>query len=102
MATQAHPRDELMHVGAGSGLGLIQLAAIIPGLIPTLGLLGVVMAVALLPTLVLGLAASLVAAPPFCVWLLAARGRRRRAAQLDEPSPRLDATATTFAGHSID
>ena len=100
MATQTHPHDELMHVGAGSGLGLIQLAAIIPGLIPTLGLLGVVMVVALLPLLVLGLAAVLAAAPPFGLWLLATRGRRRRRARPVEISARVG--ATTFAGCSLD
>jgi hypothetical protein len=75
---ETHRSDELLHLGAGSGLFLVQLSVIIPGLLPTLGLLGVITVVALLPMLVVGLAASLVLAPPLGLWRLATRGRRRR------------------------
>jgi hypothetical protein len=57
---------------------IVQLSAIIPGLLPTLALLGLITAVAVLPALVLGLVLTLLLAPPYGVWRLATRGRRRR------------------------
>ncbi len=73
--------DDLLGAGAGSGLILVQLSAIIPGLLPTLGLLGLITAVAVLPALLIGLALTLLLAPPYGVWRLATRGRRRRRAE---------------------
>ena len=65
----------LIHAGAGTGLALVQLSVIIPGLLPTLALLVVFTVPLVLPILVLGLAAALLAAPPYLVWRLATRGR---------------------------
>jgi hypothetical protein len=66
----------LMHVGSGTGLGLVQLSVLFPGLLPTLALLAVFTVVIVLPILVLALAVALVGAPPYLVWRLATRGRR--------------------------
>jgi len=67
----------LLHAGAGTGLFLVQLSVIIPGLLPILALTVVFTAVLVLPVVVLGLAAALVAAPPYGLWRLATRGGRR-------------------------
>ncbi len=80
------PREQpsyegLMNAGGGSALLLVQLSAMIPGLIPALALGGVITLVLLLPALVLGLAGALLALPPYAIWRLATRGRRRRRAQ---------------------
>ena|SRR5438046_2784156 len=71
----------LMHAGAGTGLFLVQLSALVPGLLPFIGLLAVFTAVLLLPLLVLGLAAAILAAPPAGAWLLVKRARGRRRPQ---------------------
>lgn len=76
MATETKTYTGLMHAGAGTGLVLVQLSAIIPGLLPTLALLGVFTAVLVLPVLALGLVAVLVTAPPYALWRLATRRRR--------------------------
>ena len=65
-----------MHAGSGTGLGLVQLSVLIPGLLPTVALTAVFIAGIVLPLLALGLAVALVAAPPYLVWRLATRGRR--------------------------
>jgi hypothetical protein len=75
MATRTSTYEGLGHAGAGTGLLLVQLSAIIPGLLPTLALLAVISAIALVPLLALGLGAALVAGPPYAAWRLAARGR---------------------------
>jgi hypothetical protein len=75
-----HSHDGLLHVGAGTGLFGLQLATLIPGLLPTVALA----AVFVLPLLALGLAAALVAAPPLGVWWACARLLRgRRPARSD-------------------
>lgn len=78
---------------AGSGIVLVQAAALIPGLIPVLALaLVLVLPVALLaalPVVALGIAAGVVAGIPFGIWRLGSwvGGRLRNAA------------APTAAGH---
>ncbi len=66
-----------IHAGAGTALLLTQLSALIPGLLPTLALVGLVAALLVLPALVLGLAAALVLGPPVLAWRLITRARRR-------------------------
>jgi len=56
----------LMHAGAGTGLFLVQLSVIIPGLLPILAL----------PVVALGLVAALLTAPPYALWRLATRSSR--------------------------
>jgi hypothetical protein len=77
MANETKSYTGLMHAGAGSGLALVQLSALLPGLLPTLALLGVFTAVVVLPLLALALAAALLAAPPLGLWLLVSRALRR-------------------------
>ncbi len=78
MAGDGESYDGLMHAGAGTGLVLVQLAVIIPGLFPALALAGLIAAVVVLPVLVLGLAVTLLALPPYGLWRVATRGRRGR------------------------
>jgi hypothetical protein len=66
----------LIHAGSGTGLGLVQLSVLIPGLLPTVALTAVFTVVILLPLLVLGLAVALVGAPPYLVWRVITRHRR--------------------------
>jgi hypothetical protein len=70
----------LMHAGAGTGLALVQLSVIIPGLLPILALTAVFTLPIVLPIVALGLVAALLAAPPYAVWRLATRRSRRHAA----------------------
>jgi uncharacterized membrane-anchored protein len=63
----------LMHAGAGSGLALVQVSALIPGLLPFIALAAVFALPLLLPVLVLGI----LAAPPAGVWWLVKRIRAR-------------------------
>ena len=66
----------LMHAGAGSGLFLIQLSAIAPGLLATLALVAAFLAVIAVPLVALGLVVAIVAGPPYLVWrLVRAAGR---------------------------
>ena len=76
MTTETKTYNGLLHAGAGTGLGLVQLSVLFPGLLPTLALLGFFTAVMVLPLLALGLVAAVLAAPPYVVWRLATRGRR--------------------------
>jgi hypothetical protein len=94
MAAERESYAGLMHAGAGTGLILVQLSALIPGLPPSLALAGLIAAVVLVPLVVVGLAAGLLAAPLYALWRLGTRGRRRssssqRAAAL---SHRVDST----------
>ena len=75
MTPQTNSYSGLMHAGAGAGLSLVQLSAIIPGLLPFVGLLAVFVVVLVLPLLVLGVAAAILAAPPVGVWLVVRRVR---------------------------
>jgi hypothetical protein len=81
-----------MHAGAGTGLALVQLSALTPGLLPTLALLAVLTAVVVLPLVALTLVVGVVAIPPLGVWLLARRIRAGRV-QLRRRSPAPHATA---------
>ena len=58
----------MMHAGGGAGLFLIQLSAIVPGLLPTVALLGAFLAVIAVPLLALGLVAAIIAAPLYAIW----------------------------------
>jgi len=78
MARDSDTYQGLMHAGAGTSQLLVQLSVLIPGLLPTLALVGVITAVVVLPLVLIGLAATLVIAPPFGLWRLATRSRRRR------------------------
>ena len=55
--------DHFIHAGTGTGLVLLNLGGLIPGLFPFLALTAVVTLVLLTPSVVLGLAAVLLAAP---------------------------------------
>jgi hypothetical protein len=60
----------------GSGVFLVQILALVPGLFPFVGLVGVVLFVLALPLLALGLAATIVLAPFYLAFrLIARRGR---------------------------
>ena len=87
MARETDTYQGFMHAGAGTGQILILLSALIPGLVPALALLGVIAAVVIVPIVVLGLAATLAIAPPFGLWRLATRGRRRR--RREQRAPRV-------------
>jgi hypothetical protein len=67
----------VMHAGGGAGLFLIQLSAIVPGLLPTVALLAAFLAVLAVPLLALGLVVAVVAAPPYLIWRTA-RGALHR------------------------
>ena len=77
MATTTTSYTGLMHAGAGTGLALIQLSAIIPGFLAGVILTIALVAVVALPVLALGLAAAVVAAPPYALWRLVTRRRHR-------------------------
>jgi hypothetical protein len=57
------------------------LAVILPGLLPFIALTVVFTVPLVLPFLALGVVIALLAAPPYIVWRLATRGRRRRLAK---------------------
>jgi hypothetical protein len=76
MTGESGSYNGLMHVGAGTGLFLVQLGAVIPGLLPVVILVVGIGAILLLPLIALGLVAGVLAAPPAAVWLLL---RRRKA-----------------------
>jgi hypothetical protein len=78
MATENESYEGLLHAGAGTGLFLVQLSVIVPGLLPTLGLLGVITVLVLVPLLALGLLAGVLIAPVLAAWLLLSRIRERR------------------------
>ena len=68
-----------LHAGAGSAMLLVQLAVLLPGLLPLIALTVFFGAIVVLPLAVLGLAGALLAAPPYVVWRVARRLRRRNA-----------------------
>jgi hypothetical protein len=76
--SEATTHTGLIHAGTGAGLAVVQLSAIIPGLLPTLALLAVFTAVLVLPMLALALVAAVLGAPPLVLWRLVTRRRRRR------------------------
>ena len=77
-ATDRPWRAELANAGGGLGLSIIQISAIIPGFLPALILALALVAVVVVPLVALGVLAALLAAPPYGLWRLAARHRRRR------------------------
>jgi hypothetical protein len=90
MALQTAPRAEggaytgLLHAGAGTALLVVQLGALIPGLLPVVVLTVGFGAILLLPLVALTIVAGLLAAPAVGAWLLvrralASRGPARRA-----------------------
>lgn len=79
MATDTRSYDGLMHAGGGTVLMLLPLSAMIPGLLPFIGLLALIGAVIVLPLIALTLVAAVLAAPPVGLWLLTKRIRARRA-----------------------
>jgi hypothetical protein len=100
MAAESKSYSGLMHAGAGTGLLLVQVSAIIPGLLPTLGLLGVVAAVLLLPVVALGLAVAILAAPALGAWVLVSRIRARRARTRPPPRRRPPVALTRAGEHA--
>jgi hypothetical protein len=62
-----------MHAGAGTGLALVQLSALVPGFLPGLALLAVLIAVVVVPLVALALVVGVASIPPLGVWLLARR-----------------------------
>ena len=78
MSTHRPSGPGLTHAGAGLALGVIQLAAIIPGFLAGLILVAALAAVVVVPLIALGLLGALLAAPPYGLWRLAARRRQRR------------------------
>lgn len=68
--------DEILGLLAGSGVFLVQVFALVPGLLPFASLLGIVILVLMLPIIVIGLAGFLVVLPVVGLWRLV--GRRRR------------------------
>ena len=77
--------DHFIHAGAGTSLAFAWLG-LIPGVLPFLALTALVGAVLVLPLVVLGAAAALIAAPPYAAWRLVARARRRGRQQEQAPS----------------
>jgi fatty acid desaturase len=78
MAAEKPSYEGLMHAGAASGLVLVQLSAIIPGLLPSLVIAGLLAAVFVVPLLLLGLLATVLFLPIFGLWRLATHAARRR------------------------
>jgi hypothetical protein len=70
-----------VHAGAGTSQVIVLLSVMIPGLLPSLALIGVITAVLVLPVVALGLAATVVITTPLGLWRLATRGRRRHRRQ---------------------
>jgi hypothetical protein len=68
-------RADLANAGGGLGLGIVQVAAIIPGFLPALILALALVAVVVVPLMALVLLVGLVAAPPYGLWRLARRQR---------------------------
>jgi hypothetical protein len=77
--TERHLSDEFIHAGGGAGLVFIQLAALFPGLLPTVALGGLLAAVVVVPLIAVTLAGAVVAGIPWSMWRLTvaiARSRR--------------------------
>jgi hypothetical protein len=90
--TQAQTRTtstpwDLSNVGGGTALAVTYLG-LIPGVLPTLALTALAIALVVLPVLALGLAAGVVIAPPYGIWRLATRGRRRTRRSATVKTPR--------------
>jgi hypothetical protein len=77
--------DYFIHAGAGTGLILVDLGALIPGFIPFLALTALVTVVLVAPVLVLGLEAGLAAAPFYLTSRVVRRARRRSRREENPP-----------------
>ena len=82
-STEATPVD-FSNAGGGTAVVLLYLS-LIPGFAPTLALTVLVVVVIALPALVIGLAAAVVIGPPYAIWRLLSRRRRRT--RSDQPRP---------------
>ncbi|MBV8220368.1 MAG: hypothetical protein JO325_18025 [Solirubrobacterales bacterium] len=80
--------DHFIHAGAGTGLVLVNLGVLIPGLFPFLALAAVVTVVLVAPFVILGLGAGLLAAPFYLASRVVRRGRRRRRRDHQAPTVR--------------
>ena len=80
MTNETQSYRGLLNAGGGTGLFLIQASAIVPGLLASIALLGVLLAAVVVPLLVLGLVVAVVAAPGYGVWRVARRLRSGRRA----------------------
>jgi hypothetical protein len=67
---------DLSNAGGGT-LIVLNYLVLIPGFLPTLALTGLLIVAVLLPALALGLVAAVAIGPPYAIWRLATRGRRR-------------------------
>ena len=74
----------LMHAGGGTVLLTGPLAVILPGLLPFIALTAVFAVPIVLPFIALGLVVAIVGGPPWLVWRLVTRGRRRRLALAED------------------
>lgn len=90
--------DHFMHAGAGTGLVVANVGAIIPGFIPTLALTAVVAVAAVLPFLVLGLAAAIAVGPPYATWRFIGWGRRRRRQRRQDQLPAAPPQPAPYTG----
>jgi len=78
MAPDDPAADSLLHAGAGTAIVIGEAFVLIPALLPSLALAGLIAAVALIPLIAVGVAATLAAAPPYGVWRLVSHRRRPR------------------------
>jgi membrane protein implicated in regulation of membrane protease activity len=81
--TEIH--DHFIHAGAGTGLAIVNLGALIPGFVPFLALTALVTFVLVAPFLILGLAGLLAAAPVYLTSRVVRRARRRRRHREETP-----------------
>lgn len=80
--------DHLIHAGAGTGLGLVNLGALIPGLLPFLALTAVVTVILVAPFVIIALAGVLLAAPFYLTSRVVRRARRRGRREQQAPTVR--------------
>jgi hypothetical protein len=92
--SQTNASDQFIHAGGGAGLILIQLSALIPGLLPTLALCAVFAAILIVPLIAVALAGTVVLVMSWSAWRLTAMvvgrlGRHKvaRATGVGSPSP---------------
>jgi hypothetical protein len=78
MAREQSLSDYVVNVGGGTTMVMAYLS-LIPGFLPVVVLVGVVMLVVVLPLIVLGLIGAAVIIPIVCVWRLVARRRPQQA-----------------------
>jgi hypothetical protein len=69
--------DEALGLIAGSAVFIVQVCALVPGLLPFVGLLGVVILVLMLPVIAVGLLGAVLVLPVIGIWRLFVRCRAR-------------------------